>query len=161
MQKPAIVITSSNRISGADRQSPAAARARSRDVSSVSSVRVKSGTFSGYFQSALSDGWVYVAVSDFRCIVPWSDLHNSQTITEFHKMSRYGLFLLVAGSVSVLLSVVNCAATDRNDDSEGNCDLVKPFFDMRNITLPTADNTNGKYFIERYYSQISMNKQLV
>lgn len=48
----------------------------------------------------------------------------------------------------VFVCVVNCAKLDRNNnDTERNCDLVRPFFEMNNITLQTTDKTYGKYFL--------------
>lgn len=53
--------------------------------------------------------------------------------------------MYVAIIVSVFLCAVNCATTARNNDSEQNCELVRPFFEMKNISL-TTDNTYGKYY---------------
>lgn len=63
-------------------------------------------------------------------------------------MSRNGV-KVVALLVSVFCAV-NCATTERNVDNAQNCELVKSFFETRNISVQTTNNTYGKYLINCY-----------
>lgn len=62
----------------------------------------------------------------------------------FHKGN-----IIVAILILVNIGVVNCATTDRNNDTimQRNCDVVRPFFQMENITLDTSDKTYGKHIL--------------